>query len=78
MSKRTCERYRRGASLPLCYVCHSSPSLILSHFTPHPPTIHGQAAEGGEEDPEIIAVYDSVCKDLDEAVTSGALDEVRP
>ena len=34
-----------------------------------------QAAEGGEEDPDIIAVYDSVVKDLDAAVTSGALDE---
>jgi hypothetical protein len=36
---------------------------------------HPQAAEGGEEDPEIIAVYDSVVKDLDAAVTSGALTE---
>ena len=32
-----------------------------------------QAAEGGEDDPEIVAVYESVVQDLDEAVNSGSL-----
>jgi hypothetical protein len=58
---------------------HSTPPSPTVRTLPHlictPPPHTPQAAEGGEEDPDIIAVYDSVCKDLDAAVTSGALTD---